>query len=74
MRDKIEKVLNEEVRPMLSTHGGGVELIDVTADGVVKVKLSGGCAGCPGAQMTITGVVEEALKSKIPQIRKVEAV
>lgn len=72
MRDKIEKVLNEDVRPMLSMHGGGVELIDVTAEGVVKVKLSGGCAGCPGAQMTIANIVESALKSKIPQIKKVE--
>ena len=74
MRDEIEKVLNEEVRPMLSMHGGGVKLVEVTDDGTVKVKLTGGCCGCPSAQATITQVVESALKSKVPQVKKVEAV
>lgn len=74
MRDAVEKVLNEEVRPMLSMHGGGVELVDVTEDGTVKVKLTGGCCGCPSAQMTLTGVIENALKAKVPQVKKVEAV
>ena len=74
MRAEIEKVLNEQVRPMLSTHGGGVELVEVTDDGIVKVKLTGGCCGCPSAQMTITSVVENALKAKVPQVKKVEAV
>ena len=74
MREEIEKVLKEEVAPILSTHGGGVELVDVTEEGVVKVKLTGGCCGCPSAQMTITQVVESAIKAKVPQVKKVEAV
>lgn len=74
MRDAVEKVLSEEVRPMLSMHGGGVELVDVTEDGTVKVKLTGGCCGCPSSQMTLTGVIENALKAKVPQVKKVEAV
>ncbi|UCB57768.1 MAG: NifU family protein [Candidatus Omnitrophota bacterium] len=74
MRDAIEKILAEEVRPALSMHGGGVELVDVTKDGTVKVKLTGGCSGCPSAQMTLVGVVERAIKSKVPQVKKVEAV
>lgn len=74
MREEIEKVLKEEVVPMLSTHGGGVELVDVTEEGVVKVKLTGGCCGCPSAQMTLTGVIEQAIKAKVPQVKRVEAV
>lgn len=74
MREEVEKVLKEEISPMLATHGGGVELVDVTEDGVVKVKLTGGCCGCSSAQMTLTGVVEQAIKAKVPQVKKVEAV
>jgi Fe-S cluster biogenesis protein NfuA len=74
MREEIEKVLTEEVKPMLSTHGGGVELVEVTEDGTVKVKLTGGCCGCPSAQMTLTQVIEGAIKAKVPQVKKVEAV
>jgi Fe-S cluster biogenesis protein NfuA len=74
MRERIEKVLSEEVRPLLVSHGGDVQLVEVTEDNVVKVRLSGACQGCPMAQMTLTNLVEEALKSKIPQIKKVEAV
>ncbi len=74
MREQIEKILAEEVRPVLSMHGGGVELMEVTPEGTVKVRLTGGCCGCPSAQMTVIGVVENAIKSKIPQVKKVEAV
>ncbi len=74
MREEIEKILKEEVAPMLATHGGGVELVDVTEEGVVRVKLTGGCYGCPSAQMTLTGVVEQLIKAKVPQVKRVEAV
>lgn len=74
MREAIEKVLTEEVRPMLSTHGGGVDLVGVTKDGTVKVRLTGGCCGCPSAQATLTEVIENAIKNKVPEVKKVEAV
>jgi Fe-S cluster biogenesis protein NfuA len=74
MREKVEKVIREEVAPMLQSHGGSVELVDVTDDGIVKVRLSGACAGCPGAQMTLTHVVEQAVKARVPEVKKVEAV
>lgn len=74
MRQEVEKVLAEEVRPMLSMHGGGVDLVEVTEEGTVKVRLTGGCCGCPSAQATLVGVVEKAIKSKVPQVKKVEAV
>ena len=74
MRDEIEKVLTEEVRPLLSTHGGGVELVELTQDGTVKVRLTGGCCGCPSAQATLTQVIESAIKAKVSQVNRVEAV
>jgi Fe-S cluster biogenesis protein NfuA len=73
MREEIEKILKEEVNPVLAMHGGGAELVDVT-DGIVKIKLTGGCAGCPMSQMTLASVVEEAIKAKLPAVKKVEAV
>ena len=73
-REKVEKVLNEDISPMLATHGGGVELVEVTEDMIVRVRLTGGCCGCPGARMTISEIVEKALKSKVPEVKKVEAV
>ncbi len=74
MQKEIEKILDEEVRPMLSMHGGDVELVAVTDDGMVKVRLTGGCVGCPAAQITLGSIVENAIKSKVPQVKKVEAV
>jgi Fe-S cluster biogenesis protein NfuA len=74
MRDQIEKVLAEDIRPMLASHGGGVELVDVTDEGTVKVRLTGGCCGCPSAAATLNQVVEGAIKAKVPQVKKVEAV
>jgi len=72
MHEKVEKVLNEEVKPMLATHGGSIELVEVTEDGVVRVRLQGGCAGCPGAQMTLGSIVQSTLKAKVPEVNKVE--
>ncbi|MCD6219748.1 NifU family protein [Candidatus Calescamantes bacterium] len=74
MKEKVEKVLEEEVRPVLRMHGGGVEVVEVTDEGVVKVKLTGGCAGCPFSMMTTVGVVENTLKSKIPEVKGVELI
>lgn len=74
MREKIEKVIREEVAPMLASHGGSVQLVEVTADGVARVRLSGACAGCPGARMTLTHVVENALRSRVPEMKGIEAV
>ncbi|MCX6357870.1 MAG: NifU family protein [Candidatus Aureabacteria bacterium] len=74
MKGKVEKVLRDVVLPMLSMHGGSVELVEVAADGVVKVRLSGACAGCPGARMTLAHVVESAIKDAIPEVTRVETV
>jgi len=74
MQERIEKILEEKVRPFLAMEGGNVELVEVTEDNVVKVKLTGACRGCPMAQLTLKSLVENILKSHIPQIQRVEAI
>ncbi len=71
MKEKVQQVINE-IRPNLQADGGDIELVDVTEDGVVKVRLRGACAGCPGAAMTLKMGVERVLKSRIPQVQRVE--
>lgn len=73
MEQKVKEVL-ETIRPMLQRDGGDIELVEVTADNVVKVRLQGHCAGCPGARMTLEGVVARVLKEAYPEIAGVEAV
>lgn len=68
---KVEKVIGE-IRPMLQADGGDIELVEVTEDRVVKVRLQGACKGCPGAQMTLTLGVERKLKEEVPEVDRVE--
>lgn len=73
MKEKIEKVL-DQIRPGLIADGGNVELVDVTDDGIVKVKLTGACAGCPMSTMTLKMAIEKKLKELIPEVKSVEQV
>jgi len=73
MREKVEKVI-DQIRPNLQADGGDIELVDVTPDGVVKVKLQGACHGCPGAAMTLKMGVERMLKANVPEVKSVENV
>ncbi|MGD2246561.1 MAG: NifU family protein [Candidatus Aminicenantes bacterium] len=72
MKDKVEKSL-DKIRPALQADGGDVELVEVE-DGVVKVKLTGACGGCPMSQMTLKMGIERHLKKEIPEIKEVVAV
>ncbi|MHC4886604.1 MAG: NifU family protein [Planctomycetota bacterium] len=69
---KVIEVL-ETIRPMLQADGGDLEFVSVDEDNVVKVKLKGACAGCPGARMTLKNGVEARLKESIPEVASVEA-
>ena len=73
MRDQVQKVL-EEVRPHLQRDGGDVELVEVTADKVVNVRLRGACGTCPGPIMTLKGGIERLMKERIPEVVSVESV
>lgn len=73
MKKEVTQVL-DEIRPALQADGGDVELIDVTDDGIVKVKLTGACAGCPMSTMTLKMSIEKRLKEKVPAVKAVEQV
>ncbi len=70
MKAQVEEVLNQ-VRPALQADGGDVELVDVTEDGVVSVKLTGACGSCPMSTMTLKMGIERTLKEKIPGVKEV---
>jgi len=73
MKEEVEKAI-EEVRPHLQADGGDIELVEVSEDGVVKVRLVGACQGCPMREMTLTQGVSRFIKRKVPQVKDVQAV
>ncbi|MDR1522818.1 MAG: NifU family protein [Endomicrobium sp.] len=73
LREKVEQAL-DSVRPHLQVDGGNVELVDVTEDGIVKVKLTGACGCCPMSQMTLQHGVTNAIKQAVPEIKEVQSV
>ncbi len=73
MREEVLKVL-EQVRPGLQADGGDVELVEVTEDGVVKVRLKGACGRCPMSTMTLKMGIERAMKAQIPGVTEVVGV
>ena len=70
MEDKIRKVLEEKVDPVLSEHFGGAQLTRVE-DGVAYVKMTGACAGCPSAQDTLESVIKEFVMGGVPEVKDV---
>jgi Fe-S cluster biogenesis protein NfuA len=70
MQDKVKDVL-DKVRPYLVRDGGNVELVEVGEDGIVKVRLTGHCAGCPHSTMTLKNGIERILKQEIPEVKEV---
>lgn len=72
-RTKVEEVINR-IRPHLRRDGGDVELVDITDENIVKVKLVGACGTCPMSIMTLKGGIEAEMKKAIPELRAVEAV
>ena len=73
MKEQVLKAL-ESIRPYLQADGGDVELIRVTPEGIVEVKLTGACGHCPMSQMTLRAGVERAIIREVPGVRRVEAV
>jgi Fe-S cluster biogenesis protein NfuA len=73
IKEKVQTALNK-VRPSLQADGGDVQLIDVDDKGVVKVKLTGACGGCPMSQMTLKMGIEKILKQQVPEVTRVESI
>ena len=72
VQEKVEKAL-VKVRSFLQADGGDVELVEITQEGVVRVRLTGACGGCPMASMTLKTGIEKILKEEVPEVKRVEA-
>jgi len=73
MKAKVQEAI-DRIRPNLQADGGDVELVDVTEDGVVKVKLLGACHGCPMSQMTLKMGIQKFLQKEVPEVKEVVSV
>lgn len=71
-KEQVQEALNK-IRPQLQADGGDVELVDVTEGGMVKVRLTGACGGCPMSQMTLKMGIEKFLKQQVPEVTCVES-
>jgi Fe-S cluster biogenesis protein NfuA len=72
MRDQVQKVV-EQLRPALQADGGDIELVDVTAEGVVTLRLQGSCSGCGSATETLRNGIDRWIRTKVPGVREVVA-
>jgi Fe-S cluster biogenesis protein NfuA len=73
MKNSVQKALNN-VRPYLQADNGDVELVDVSEDGIVKVRLTGSCEICPLSVMTLRAGIERAIMNEVPAVKRIEAV
>ncbi len=73
MKEEVQKAI-DIIRPSLQADGGDAELVDVSEDGIVKLKLTGACRGCPMSQMTLKMGIEKVIKQKVPGVKEVIAV
>ncbi len=73
MKEKVQTVL-DKIRPTLQADGGDVELVEVTDDGIVKVRLQGACKGCPMSQLTLKNGIERLMLKEVPEVKAVESV
>jgi Fe-S cluster biogenesis protein NfuA len=70
MKEKVQQIIEKEIRPALQMDGGDIELVSIEGNDV-HVRLHGACAGCPGAAMTLQMGVERRLKQSIPEVGRV---
>ncbi len=71
--EQVQKAL-DKTRSVLKRDGGDVELVDVSPDGIVQVRLKGACNGCPMATMTLKTIIERVLKKEVPEIKEVKSI
>lgn len=73
MKEKVESALNK-IKPSLQADGGDVELVEVTDNGIVKLRLTGACGSCPMSQMTLKMGIERVIRTEVPEVKEVVAV
>ncbi len=67
-------IVIDRIRPAVQNDGGDIELVEVTDDGVVRIRMHGACVGCPSSNMTLRLGIEQNLKTYVPEITGVEAI
>ncbi|NUQ67043.1 MAG: NifU family protein [Phycisphaerales bacterium] len=72
-RERVDRVLNL-IRPAVQSDGGDIEFVELTPDGVVRIRLHGACVGCPSSHITLQVGIERNLKAHVPEVRAVESV
>jgi len=72
--DQVKDVVDRQIRQMLQADGGDIEIVDLTPQNVVQVRLVGACANCMGAAMTLSGAVEYRIMELVPEVKGVEQV
>ena len=70
IKDKVQGVINL-IRPAVQADGGDIELVDVSAAGVVQIRFHGACHGCPSSTMTLQMGIERNLREKVPEVTQV---
>lgn len=73
LEDRVVRVL-DRIRPSVQSDGGDLEFIEVTRDGVVRIRLHGACVGCPSSHVTLQMGIERNLRERIPEVTAVEAI
>lgn len=71
--DRVARII-DLIRPAVQSDGGDVELVGVSDEGVVTIRLHGACVGCPSSQMTLKMGIERNLRDHVPEVTRVEAV
>lgn len=73
IRDRVQSVINW-MRPIIQSDGGDLELVDVSAEGIVSVRFHGACVGCPSSTLTLRGGIERNIREKVPEVTQVVSV
>lgn len=72
VRERIERVL-ELIRPAVRADGGDLEFVDISPEGVVRIRLHGACVGCPSSSITLKMGIERNLRQHVPEVTRVDA-
>lgn len=73
LKDRVQRVLNL-IRPAVQSDGGDIELVDITPDGTVQIRLHGACVGCPSSALTLRVGIERNLQTHVPEVKAVQAI
>ena len=69
--EELVKIIDQKIRPAINAHHGDIEVMGITGEGIVQIKLTGACSTCPGAQHTLHEVIESVLKEACSEVKGV---